>query len=158
MSVNKKLSCLSIGLFLMLFICSSAFAQTTVVFTYQGKLNEGGSLANGQSAVAQAPTAFTYQGKLNDGAAPANGLYDFTLSLYDATQNLLGSGSGSAQVTGGIFTIGLDGAGALFTSDTAFSRDRNSTARQHRPVHDTYAASADNFVTLFPPHFVGDFC
>ncbi len=28
-------------------------------------------------------TAFTYQGKLSDGATPANGNYDFQFKLYD---------------------------------------------------------------------------
>src|ERR1022692_1190586 len=54
-------------------------------------------------------TTFTYQGRLNDGSSPANGLYDFTFSLYDSGGILgiphLGSG---VPVSNGLFTVTLD--------------------------------------------------
>ena len=57
-------------------------------------------------------TAFTYQGRLNDGASPANGSYDLQFTIYDA----LSSGSTVAgptvaddvAVSNGLFTVSLD--------------------------------------------------
>ena len=57
-------------------------------------------------------TDFTFQGKLADGGSPANGAYDFTFYLYDA----LAGGSqvgpvqtrGDVAVSGGLFTVNLD--------------------------------------------------
>lgn len=57
-------------------------------------------------------TAFTYQGRLNDGSSPANGTYDIRAGLY--TTNSGGSViygpiiSSSVAVTNGLFTIPLD--------------------------------------------------
>lgn len=56
-------------------------------------------------------TVFTYQGKLADAGTPANGSYDFQFKLWDALSG--GSGIGSASVNGvmvtnGVFTVNLD--------------------------------------------------
>jgi hypothetical protein len=57
-------------------------------------------------------TAFTYQGRLNDGASPANGNYDVRFALYDAANagnqqgNLLTNSP--TTVTNGLFTVTLD--------------------------------------------------
>src|SRR5438477_2638338 len=62
-------------------------------------------------------TEFTYQGKLNDGGTSANGAYDLEFRLFDV---LNGSTALAVQqkpgvlVTGGIFTVQLD-FGATFT-------------------------------------------
>ena len=55
-------------------------------------------------------TAFTYQGRLAQGTTPANGIYDFTFALadeaglnYGAPRNVPGVG-----VTNGYFTVSLD--------------------------------------------------
>jgi len=63
-------------------------------------------------------TQFTYQGKLTDNGTTINALYDFTLTLWDASSN--GNQIGSTQnvqsiaVVDGIFTVTLDfGAGAF---------------------------------------------
>lgn len=59
-------------------------------------------------------TAFTYQGKLNDGATAANGTYDFLFKVYDTMAVGTGNQVGSLQirtttvVTNGIFTVQLD--------------------------------------------------
>ena len=37
------------------------------------------------SSVFAQGTAFTYQGRLNDGASPANGVYDLRFTIYDST-------------------------------------------------------------------------
>jgi photosystem II stability/assembly factor-like uncharacterized protein len=63
-------------------------------------------------------TAFYYQGKLNDGGSAANGNYDFQFSLYDAPTNgnlIAGPLTNLAvTVTSGLFTTNID-FGAVFT-------------------------------------------
>ena len=73
-------------------------------------------LAEG-AALAQT-TAFTYQGRLTDGGTPANGNYDLQFALWDSASS--GSQIGSTQtvnivpVSSGIFTVTLDfGANAF---------------------------------------------
>ena len=57
-------------------------------------------------------TAFSYQGRLNDGGSPANGSYDLTFALFDASS--AGSQAGNTitnagmGVTNGLFTVLLD--------------------------------------------------
>src|SRR5215471_19772422 len=67
-------------------------------------------------------TSFTYQGRLTDGGTPANGNYDFIFQLYDASDgdNLLGHEVGvpSVPVTDGIFSVTIDfGANAFPGAD-----------------------------------------
>src|SRR5207237_6606829 len=60
-------------------------------------------------------TSFTYQGRLNDGGTPANGTYDMQFKLYDTgtvgTCSLQGSPNtvtnSTVQVTNIIFTLQL---------------------------------------------------
>ncbi|PYS38567.1 MAG: hypothetical protein DMF71_16645 [Acidobacteria bacterium] len=63
-------------------------------------------------------TAFTYQGRLTDGGTPANGNYDLQFTLWDSASG--GSQIGATQnfsnigVSSGIFTVTLDfGANAF---------------------------------------------
>ena len=70
------------------------------------------------SAVCAQSTAFTYQGRLTDGATAANGNYDLQFVLFDSLAN--GAQVGSTQtvsnvlVSAGIFGVSLDfGAGAF---------------------------------------------
>jgi hypothetical protein len=64
-------------------------------------------------------TAFTYQGRLTDGGSPANGEYDFRFRLYDA----LSGGTtltdtrylGNVQVTDGLFSVQIDFGNDVFT-------------------------------------------
>ncbi len=73
------------------------------------------------SALASAQTTvFTYQGRLNDGGNAANGVFDMQFKLYDAadpsTSTQIGSTitNSNVAVTNGIFTVRLDfGASAL---------------------------------------------
>src|SRR5262245_58161739 len=64
------------------------------------------------SALRAQGTAFTYQGRLDDGGSPANGHYDLTFALYDAAT--LGAQQGSTftniatGVSNGLFTVTLD--------------------------------------------------
>jgi hypothetical protein len=77
-------------------------------------------LASGTVGVLHAQgTAFTYQGRLNDGGSVANGTYDLTFSLYLTNQ----TGTLAAQpitnltvaVSSGLFTTTLDFGSAVFT-------------------------------------------
>lgn len=63
-------------------------------------------------------TAFTYQGKLNDAGSAANGLYDFQFRLYDASAGDGQVGStisvANVEVEDGLFTVELD-FGSVFS-------------------------------------------
>jgi len=94
---NKQLKISFLSLLVSLLCCPAAFAQTT---------------------------AFTYQGRLTDGGTPANGTYDLQFKLYDAVTdgNLQGSPNtvtkSGVPVTNGMFTLQLDfGAGAFPGAD-----------------------------------------
>lgn len=62
-------------------------------------------------------TAFTYQGRLTDGGSPANGGYDLRFSIYDAVTNGDQAGptftNAAATVSNGLFMVTLD-FGAIF--------------------------------------------
>ena len=64
-------------------------------------------------------TAFSYQGRLNDGGSPASGLYDVRFSIWDAPANgnlIAGPLTNSATgVTNGLFTVTLDFGAGVFT-------------------------------------------
>jgi hypothetical protein len=66
-------------------------------------------------------TAFTYQGKLSDGASPANGSYDIQFKLFDTATVGTGTQQGptitnaSVPVTAGIFTVQLDFGAGVFS-------------------------------------------
>lgn len=72
------------------------------------------------NALAQVPvdTGWTYQGKLNDGGTPATGTYDMRFSLFQDDQGTLPIGPvldlPGVTVAGGLFTTRLD-FGAAFT-------------------------------------------
>ncbi|MBI3853141.1 MAG: hypothetical protein HY298_23060 [Verrucomicrobia bacterium] len=73
------------------------------------------------STVLAQGTAFTYQGRLNDNGSPANGTYDLRYELHnDATTNgLLGSPQNDfgVAVSNGLFTSRLDFGPGIFTGD-----------------------------------------
>ena len=66
-------------------------------------------------------TAFTYQGRLTDGGSPANGSYDFQFKLYDAASGGTQVGSTVTKedvaVSDGLFTVELDFGTGVFTGD-----------------------------------------
>ncbi|MCK4451743.1 MAG: hypothetical protein KAX26_14250, partial [Anaerolineae bacterium] len=66
-------------------------------------------------------TVFTYQGRLTDGGSPANGEYDFQFELYDAASGGAQVGSmvpkENTAVTDGLFTVELDFGSGIFTGD-----------------------------------------
>jgi len=87
-----------------------------------GLASKGGKGAGSPDAPEVAMgTAFTYQGRLTDNNSPANGQYDFTFTLFDA---LSGGNQVSAPVnvtnqtvTAGLFTVSLDFGSKAFFGD-----------------------------------------
>ena len=55
-------------------------------------------------------TAFTYQGRLSDGGSSANGQYDFEFKLYNGAATLIGAAVTREEVTvtNGVFLVQLD--------------------------------------------------
>lgn len=65
-------------------------------------------------------TAFTYQGRLNNGGSPASGIYDLRFAIYDSTNSpgnlIAGPLTNSATaVSNGLFTVTLDFGPGVFT-------------------------------------------
>lgn len=75
------------------------------------------------NAMAQT-TAFTYQGKLADSGSPANGSYDFQFKLFDLASGGAQQGptvsSNGVSVISGIFTVSLDFGGGVFPGANRF--------------------------------------
>lgn len=95
------------GMFLVLCLSAAVFAQTT---------------------------AFSYQGKLNDGASAANGTYQMEFELYDD----IAAGSqvasritlNNVSVTNGIFNVTLDYGANAFTGGARFLSVKVKTAAE----------------------------
>ena len=66
-------------------------------------------------------TAFTYQGRLNDGASAANGFYDLRFTLFDSTNAGTAIGlivtNTASPVSNGLFTASLDFGPNAFNGD-----------------------------------------
>ena len=75
-------------------------------------------LSAGSELFAQG-TAFTYQGRLNENGTPANGTYDLEFTIYDsavgATVIAGPLTSAPVAVTNGLFTVTLDFGAGVFT-------------------------------------------
>lgn len=71
-------------------------------------------------------SVFTYQGKLTDGGTAANGTYDLEFKLYDALTDGALQGSPNTDtktgvnVTNGIFTVQLDFGASAFSGPARF--------------------------------------
>ncbi len=81
-------------------------------------LAQGPAPEQAEGAQAALGTAFTYQGRLTDNGSPADGTYDFQFTLYDAATggNVVGSAVtlDNISVSDGLFTVQLDfGANAF---------------------------------------------
>jgi hypothetical protein len=83
---------------------SGATAQRTATIGHVGTLASVG-------------TAFTYQGRLADGGSSANGTYDFEFELYDTASGGTQVGStvtkDDVTLTDGLFTVELDFGGVF---------------------------------------------
>jgi hypothetical protein len=87
-----------------------------------GRTVAGLPVGESELSVKAAPlgTGFTYQGRLTDGGSPANGAYDFEFELYDAASGGTTLGTltvGNATVTDGLFTVQLNFGAGVFTGD-----------------------------------------
>src|SRR3989440_8259922 len=75
------------------------------------------------SAFAQT-SSFTYQGRLTDGGSAANGNYDVQFALFDSLSGWTQIGStqtlNTVAVSNGIFTVGLDFGASSFTGANRF--------------------------------------
>jgi hypothetical protein len=75
---------------------------------------------------AQGPvgTAFTYQGRLTDGGSPANGAYDFSFNLYSVPSGgaalAAPNGKNDVTVTNGLFTVTLDFGSNVFNDQARY--------------------------------------
>jgi len=72
--------------------------------------------------VAAQGTAFTYQGRLNSGGSPASGLYDFRFKLYvdpfGNTQVGTSYLTNAVPTTNGLFITTIDFGAGIFTGTT----------------------------------------
>jgi len=113
MSKNINLATVSFAVALAVALLGVLFFGLSAVVGAQGP--EGGISA--QSPVS---TAFTYQGRLNDGGSPANGTYDFLFYMYDAQSDgnfLSNYGVPNLTVSDGYFTVQLDFGSGAFTGE-----------------------------------------
>lgn len=80
--------------------------------------DDGGQLIQAATAL---PTSFTYQGRLTDGGSPANGVYDLRFILFDAETGGAQVGGIVAKedvtVTNGLFSVELDFGAPAFQGD-----------------------------------------
>ena len=95
------------------------FVVFLLVVTLTGMV--GASASGPLAPAAPVSTAFTYQGRLTDGGSPANGAYDLRFSLFDAASG--GAQVGSTQalndvtVADGYFTVALDFGASVFKGE-----------------------------------------
>ena len=104
---------------LVLLFAALTIGPATGVRAQDGEPVAGAAAVNHPQAPAAAlGPAFTYQGRLNDGSSPANGAYDFQFKLFDAasggTQVGSTAGKNDLPVSGGLFTTDLDFGAAAF--------------------------------------------
>lgn len=80
-------------------------------------------ILSGVGRLAAQTTAFTYQGRLNDGASAANGTYDLRSAIYDSPSSGTQQGNfitnSAVSITNGLFTVTLD-AGNVFPGANRF--------------------------------------
>src|SRR5437762_8794310 len=82
-------------------------------------------------------TSFTYQGRLTDGGTAANGNYDLQFALFDSLSG--GAQVGSTQtintvaVSNGVFTVSLDFGANSFPGASRFLRSEEHTSELQSP-------------------------
>src|SRR5258705_13494715 len=69
-------------------------------------------------------SGFTYQGRLNDGGTPANGNYDLQIALFDSADGNTQIGQTQSvpnvPVSAGVFTVTLDFGASAFPGASRF--------------------------------------
>src|SRR5437660_9286120 len=99
-------------------ISKSRFGKSFALFTIVLAMSLGATTARAQTS------SFTYQGRLTDGGTAANGNYDLQFAVFDSL--IGGAQIGSTQtlntvaVTGGVFTVTLDFGASNFTGANRF--------------------------------------
>ena len=82
------------------------------------------SILVGASTASAQTTGFTYQGRLTDSGTPANGVYDLQFGLWDSQSSGTQIGTtqsiNSVQVTSGVFTVTLDFGANAFPGASRF--------------------------------------
>ena len=107
-------------------ILTSVLAVALLLALTVGLTNAQGPGPQGDVSVQAAPvgTAFTYQGRLTDGGSPANGDYDFEFELYDDSDTGTQVGStvtvDDKTVTDGLFTVELNFGSGAFNGDARY--------------------------------------
>ena len=97
---------------------STEYARQTLLVILLLLLTAGASLAQ--------TTTFTYQGRLTDGGTAADGNYDFQFALFDTNTVGTGTQQGSTvnvanvTVTSGVFVVPLDFGADVFTGANRF--------------------------------------
>ena len=70
-------------------------------------------------------TAFTYQGRLNDGTTPANGSYDMMFAVYNGASSgslVAGPLTNAVAVSNGLFVVTLDFGAGVFAGEARWHR------------------------------------
>src|SRR5438094_9639612 len=99
-------------------ISKSRFGKSFALFTIVLAMWLGATTARAQTS------SFTYQGRLTDGGTGANGNYDLQFAIFDSLSG--GAQVGSTQtlntvaVSNGVFTVSLDFGANAFTGASRF--------------------------------------
>lgn len=98
---------------------SGTFIIVLLVLALSSMASAGAAAPDGPDA--PIGTTFTYQGRLNDGGSPANGSYDFLFSPFDAASGGVQVADSQIRedvaVVDGYFTVTLDFGTGLFEGD-----------------------------------------
>ena len=93
-------------------------------------------------------TSFTYQGKLTQSGTAANGNYEMRFTLYDQAANGFQIGTpktiSNIAVTNGIFTALIPDRRLDFRSERPFYGNRRAPSGKYESFHAARAASTDH--------------
>jgi hypothetical protein len=107
-------------------------------------------------------TAFTYQGRLEDGGTPASGSYDFIFEIFDDETGGTSLGiqtNAAIAVTGGFFAVTVDYGAGMFNGDDRWLEIHATThagqsfallAPRQKVTATPYAIAAGNLLDVLP--------
>jgi hypothetical protein len=113
-------------------------------------------------------SAFSYQGRLNDAGTPANGTFQFQFKLYDAPNggNQIGGvfSDSAVTVTNGVFSTTLDFGGPAFSGGDRYleisvrktAGDAYTTLTPRQKINSAPYATKTNSSTNFTGNLTGD--